>query len=63
MTRYRVYLEAVAAVAVEVEAESEDEAIRLAFENTPSRPDMGDWYFPADEDTRLRREDYLEELS
>ena len=67
MTKYRVYLEAVASVSVEVEADSEDEAIDLAFEHTPSPawnwPDLGDWYFPADERPNERRSDYIEEIS
>lgn len=64
MTKYRVYLEAVASVSVEVEAESEDEAIDLAFEETPNPawngPDMGDWYFPGYERPGGKWSDYIE---
>lgn len=65
MTRYRVYIEAVASAAIEVEADDEDDAIDKALGEAPSAnhtwPDMGDWYFPADE-RRLPRSDYIEEL-
>lgn len=49
MTRYRVYLVAVAEVAVEVEAEDGEDAIEQAFESAlPFAPhnagfDLGDW--------------------
>lgn len=63
MAKYRVYLEAVASISVEVEAEDEDDAIEKAFDETPSQgwdwPDMGDWYFPADERDELKRDDYV----
>lgn len=64
MTKYRVVLEAVASIVVEVEADSEDEAVDLAFDHTPSQgwdwPDLGEWYFPGDEEGR-NQSDYLEE--
>jgi hypothetical protein len=65
MTKYLVYLEAVATIAVEVEADSQDEAVDLAYEQTPSRgwdwPDMGDWYFPGDQNGNDAAE-YIEEF-
>lgn len=65
MTRYRVYLEAVASIAVEVEADSENDAVEKAFEMTPSRgwdwPDMGDWYFPGGE-AGNSPDEYIEEI-
>lgn len=66
MPKYRVYLEAVASVSIEVEAEDYDSAVEEAFERTPSPawdwPDMGDWYFPPDERTNQRIEDYIERI-
>jgi len=67
MAKYRVYLEAVASISVEVEAEDEDGAIDKAFEHAPSPgwdwPDLGDWYFPADERDDIKRADYIEKLT
>ncbi len=67
MAKYRVYLEAVASISVEVEAADEDDAIYKAFDRTPSQgwdwPDLGDWYFPAEERDGLRRDDYVEKIA
>lgn len=71
MPKYRVHLEAVASVSVEVEAETQEEAVEIAFDHTPSQgwdwPDLGDWYFPAEEQTpegvpARRWSDYIEEI-
>lgn len=73
MTKYRVYIETVASAVVEVDASNQEEAIDAALENAPSAnhtwPDIGDWYFPADEDYQIagvpprRPEDYIEEIN
>jgi hypothetical protein len=48
MTKYRVYLAAVASAVIEVEADNEDDALDMAYENAPSNNittdfELGDW--------------------
>lgn len=69
MSKYRVFLVAIAEAVVEVEAEDVDAAIELAFENAPSGAnvsndfDMGDWSLASDIWSHRRAEEDFEEVS
>lgn len=66
MTKYRVYLEAVASFVAEVDADDTDNAIEAALAETPTPkinwPDLGDWYFPPDVRTNVSYEEFMEEI-
>lgn len=65
MSKYRVVIEAVASTVVEVEADTREDAIDEALSNYPRAawdwPDMGEWYFPGD-DNADHIDDYIEEV-
>ena len=67
MPKFRVYLEAVASTTVEVEADSPEEAAEAAFnEHLPYSchqcPEIEDWYFPPDERSTAKIENFVEEI-
>jgi|GEM_PF-5210659 len=68
MTKYRVYLVAVASVVREVEAEDGDEAVAAALDTNLPRTnpfdgyDLGDWMTASELDRTNKPEDDYEEI-